>query len=151
MKEVERGAGIITYTLSNENKPLFLILKGGATIRGFPKGHIEDGELPLQAAKRETFEETGINPPFLHSDWKVVDRFMVRKNLTTGKVYKIPKLKFVTYFLGRTNNLKVKLSDEHTDYRWVPYSVARNMLRFNKDLLENVMSYLKLYYKKIEA
>ena len=27
MKEVERGAGIITYTLSNENKPLFLILK----------------------------------------------------------------------------------------------------------------------------
>ena len=76
---------------------------------------------------------------------------MVRKNLTTGKVYKIPKLKFVTYFLGRTNNLQVKLSDEHTDYRWVPYSVARNMLRFNKDLLENVMSYLKLYYKKIEA
>ena len=39
MKEVERGAGIITYTLSNENKPLFLILKGGATIWGFPKGH----------------------------------------------------------------------------------------------------------------
>ena len=44
MKEVERGAGIITYTLLNGNKPLFLILKGGATIWGFPKGHIEDGE-----------------------------------------------------------------------------------------------------------
>ena len=55
----ESSAGVIVYKML-EGEPRFLIIYSKKDIAGFPKGHIEYGEDEKKAAKREVFEEVGI-------------------------------------------------------------------------------------------
>lgn len=60
------SAGIaIVYTPANTQKPMILLVHptNGSWVKpimGIPKGKMEDGESPEEAAFRETFEETGL-------------------------------------------------------------------------------------------
>lgn len=40
---------------------------------GFPKGHLDEGESPLEAARREVAEETGLADLVLHGELGVID------------------------------------------------------------------------------
>ncbi|MEO8452629.1 MAG: NUDIX hydrolase [Gemmatimonadota bacterium] len=40
---------------------------------GFPKGHLEEGEGPAEAAIRETEEETGLHDLILHGPIRIID------------------------------------------------------------------------------
>lgn len=67
MKNVT-AAGIIIFKNEN-NVPMFLGLKALRKFRkknkgvyDIPKGRVDPGETPFEAAKRECFEETGITP-----------------------------------------------------------------------------------------
>jgi len=60
-----RADGAATY---------LLILDGNRT-RGFPKGHLKRGEPPLDAARREIAEETGLDHLVLHGELGVIDWF----------------------------------------------------------------------------
>ena len=55
MKETQSAGGVIENT---EGKIVVVSQRG--TSWSLPKGHIEDGEDILAAAKREIYEETGI-------------------------------------------------------------------------------------------
>jgi 8-oxo-dGTP pyrophosphatase MutT (NUDIX family) len=52
-------------------------LGGGVSWWGYPKGHLEDGEKPVDAAIREVFEETGFevkaknNKPIAESRYEI--------------------------------------------------------------------------------
>ena len=87
----------------------WLLLRGHRSHEwGFPKGHQDPGETLLQAALRETAEETGIGllaitgPPMLLS-------------------YQVPsgRAKTVAYFPAVTSASEVVLSQEHQEFRWV--------------------------------
>lgn len=51
----------------------FLLIKDSYDHWGFPKGHLEDGERPADAAHRETHEETGLGELWLHGPIKIID------------------------------------------------------------------------------
>ncbi|CAM9400630.1 unnamed protein product, partial [Ectocarpus fasciculatus] len=53
----KKSAGIY---LRHENK-IFLVQPTGSSGFGIPKGYVEDGESPEEAARREFEEETGID------------------------------------------------------------------------------------------
>ena len=64
---MKKSAGILLYRLNNKNPEFFLVHPGGpfwknkdAGAWSIPKGEFTDGEDPLEAAKREFMEETGI-------------------------------------------------------------------------------------------
>jgi 8-oxo-dGTP pyrophosphatase MutT (NUDIX family) len=85
----------------------------------FPKGLREDGETPLQAARREVGEETGISD--LKFDWG--ERFTETGTYNQGKVAR--------YFLARTEQEEVEMGisealgrPEHHEYRWMDFDRA---------------------------
>lgn len=64
----KKSAGILWYRVKDDVLQVFLIHPGGPFWRNknagtwsIPKGEFEEGEDPLQAAKREMQEETGID------------------------------------------------------------------------------------------
>jgi mutator protein MutT len=69
----------------------------------FPGGHIEIGEPPYKAAKRELKEETNLDGKITYAG--------VRKT-KTGKMY--------IYLCDEFKN-DVKLNYEHSDHKWVEY------------------------------
>ena len=144
MKEIaEQSAGIIVYRINSENIPEFLLLNGDAIGWGFPKGHIDKGENLVQTAKRETYEETSLKISKLEPGFKQEVKYFLKKNWSTGKQYKIPKLKMVTYFLAEVPyESPVKISKEHIGFIWLPYSNAKKKQLFNKKLLKYAKDYI---------
>ena len=89
----------------------------------FPKGRVEDGETPLQAARREVTEETGIRDVDLA--WG--EDYYQTPPYAGGKVARL--------YLARTDSEQVVLGvspelgrPEHHEYRWVHFDAARRLL-----------------------
>ena len=55
----EKSAGAIIFR-KEENRAYYLLLHYPAGHWDFPKGNIENGEKEIDTAKREIYEETGI-------------------------------------------------------------------------------------------
>jgi len=89
----------------------------------FPKGVVETGEQPLDTAKREVAEETGISD--LHFRW--------------GHIYRETEpysggSKVARYYLAETNSASVVFSinpdigkPEHHEYRWIFYPEIKKL------------------------
>ncbi len=89
----------------------------------FPKGHPDEGEDPVQTAKRELMEETSIN------DVQIIEQaaFTVQYSFThEGK--RITKT--VIFYLGvcQDHNIKVTLPDEIADLGWFTFKDAAERL-----------------------
>lgn len=89
----------------------------------FPKGLVEAGEQPLDTAKREVAEETGISD--LHFRWGYIYR--ETEPYSGGS-------KVARYYLAETHSSSVVFSvnpdigrPEHHEYRWVTYEEIRNL------------------------
>ena len=89
----------------------------------FPKGTVEAGEEPLEAARREVAEESGVQD--LVFAWG--NDF--RETLPYGKG------KVARYYLAETHQARVTLPinpalgrPEHHEYRWLSYQEARQRL-----------------------
>lgn len=101
--EPVKAAGVLI--IANDSV-LFLKRGNGGDHPGewaFAGGHVEDGESPEQAARRECLEETGYEPAKLLEIGKVSD------GLT----------EFTTFY-HECRRFDVAISDESTDYLWVP-------------------------------
>lgn len=88
----------------------------------FPKGLCEAGESPLQAARREVTEETGIRA--LEFPWGEI--FFETGPYSRGKTAR--------YFLARTAETQVVMGippgasrPEHHEYRWVSFDEAHDL------------------------
>jgi 8-oxo-dGTP pyrophosphatase MutT (NUDIX family) len=71
--ELEVSAGGIVFRRLPEEGPRYLLIRDSYDNWGFPKGHLEDGESPAEAARRETIEETGLEQLLLQGPIRVID------------------------------------------------------------------------------
>ncbi len=137
--EKEISSGFITYTI-DKDRILYLLLKH-PTHWSFPKGHVEhsDNNNLIHTAKREMFEETGIN------DFQIIDGF---HKILSYKYYKgnIEIVKEVHYFLAKCYRKEdIKLSKEHTAFGWFPLRIAYIKLQFEnaRELLLEANEFIK--------
>ena len=63
----------------------FLLIRDSYRNWGFPKGHLESGEPPAEAARREVKEETGLEELLLHGPIKVIDWYFRFRGKTIHK------------------------------------------------------------------
>lgn len=92
----------------------------------------EDDETPIEAAKRESHEEAGISPD---SD------YMKLHSLSTipvvginGFIWGEDVLVIPQYSFGvRVEDSDLKLSSEHTEYRWLSYDKAHDLLKWDSN------------------
>lgn len=99
----------------------------------------DDNNNLLTTAKREMFEETGIE------NFEIINGF---HEILNYNFYKDNQLiqKEVHYFLARCyKKEKVSISKEHLDYGWFPLRVAYVKLKFEntRELLLKANSFIK--------
>ncbi len=89
----------------------------------FPKGLVEPGEAPLDAARREAREETGIGT----LDFPCGEQYVETKPYRGGKIAR--------YYLAVASTAEVTLKvnpalgrPEHHEYRWVDYQASHGLL-----------------------
>lgn len=121
----EFSAGAVIYYINSDIQNFeYLVLQYGTNHWDFPKGKLEPGETNEIAAFREVKEETAldisIDPGFEH---KLFYRFRGRDGELVSKQ--------VTFFSGRSATKDVKISEEHTGFRWLPYEEARRLLTYD--------------------
>lgn len=63
----------------------YLLIRDSYRNWGFPKGHLEAGEPPADAARREVTEETGLADLVLHGPIKVIDWYFRFRGKTIHK------------------------------------------------------------------
>jgi 8-oxo-dGTP pyrophosphatase MutT (NUDIX family) len=97
-----------------------------------PKGGVEGKESLLEAARREIFEETGIDDLELVEELGTYDRYSIAKG-GVGENRDLP-LGRRTFFLFRTNQAEFTPTDgEITEARWVSIDEALALLTHPKD------------------
>ena len=91
----------------------------------------EDQETPLEAARRETQEESGIPPTSFFIQLDTIESVPVtefRNSPIWGEdIYVIPQY----YFGVSAPDIQIVISREHTEYKWIPFEEARQLLNFD--------------------
>ena len=91
----------------------------------------EDEEKPLEAAKRETYEESGILPTSEFMQLDTVEPVPVIEfrdsHIWGDNVYVISQ-----YCFGVTSqDIQIVISREHTEYKWLSYEEAYQLIKFD--------------------
>ena len=133
---MEKSCGAVVYREEN-GKRLYLILHYDEGHYDFPKGHVEAGESEEETTRRETREETGITDlAFAKNFREIISYFYTREH---RKIYKE-----VIFFIAKTTEEKITLSDEHVGFKWMEYDNAMTALTYKnaKDILKKADAHL---------
>jgi len=126
---------VFPYRVMPNNKVLYAVfrreLSTGAYWQGIAGGG-ENGESPLEAAKREAFEEAGIKP---HSEYIELDSYaMIPVVNVCGFRWGKDVLVIPEYCFGvRVEDVHLQLSSEHTEFKWLDYDMAGKILSWDSN------------------
>src|SRR5271156_3659991 len=97
----EQSAGVVAFRVEEGGGRLYLLLDYGRHW-DFPKGHLEAGETPIEAARRELKEETGVGRVEILPNFaaKISYFFREKRKGAKGKSSVLIH-KTVTFFAGR--------------------------------------------------
>jgi 8-oxo-dGTP diphosphatase len=128
-------APVKTRTESSRSKP--------KAVLALPKGLVDPGENPLEAALREVREEAGITASLVTklADIKYV---YVRTWGDGARVFKIVSFYLLHYESGRINNISPEMRIEVVRARWIPLEDAATLLAYRgeKQMARKACEYL---------
>ena len=127
--EQQVSAGGVVYRKKTSGVEVALIKVGPIIRWQLPKGIVDEGETPEEAAVREVREETGLAAK-IESLLEKIEYWYV----SSGKTGKVRYHKFVHFYLmkyrsGRTDNH----DHEVLEARWLPIVDAIRMLSFKSE------------------
>src|SRR5881397_3148692 len=120
----ETSAGGVVFRRGPGREPRFLLIRDSYRNWGFPKGHLEPGEPPADAARREVAEETGLEDLALHGPIRVIDWYFRFRGKTIHK--------FCHFFLfeSRRGDPVPQAEEGITDVAWYPLEDARQTISY---------------------
>lgn len=124
-RKVKSAGGVVL----NQNGEILVVDQNGNSW-SLPKGHIEEGESALEAAKREIEEESGIANLVFIKELPSYKRYRIGLN---GKD-DLSELKTIHMFLFRTSETNLNPADPHNqEARWVKKEEVCDILTHPKD------------------
>ncbi|MDE2027870.1 MAG: NUDIX hydrolase [Candidatus Omnitrophica bacterium] len=133
--KVTASAGGIVLNRQN----LVLVINQNSNSWSLPKGHVEAGETPQEAAIREIEEESGLTQLKLIKILGVYGRYKLGKNTRDDK----SEWKLLTFFLFKTRQTRLNPQDpRHPEARWVRLDEVPKFLTHPKD---------KAFFKSIRS
>ncbi len=108
----------------HDGEALFLLIRDSYRNWGFPKGHLEAGELPHQAAVREVEEETGLLGLQLAGEIETIDWFFRFRGKLGHKI--------CHFYLMRTEHARTVPQREEgiTACRWARFEEATRLVSY---------------------
>ncbi|HEX2647234.1 MAG TPA: NUDIX domain-containing protein, partial [Candidatus Dormibacteraeota bacterium] len=120
----ETSAGGVVFRRGTQGAPRFLLIRDAYRNWGFPKGHLEAGEPPAVAARREVAEETGLEDLVLHGPIRVIDWYFRFRGKTIHK--------YCHFFLFESKRGEAVPQREEgiTDCAWFDLEAARATISY---------------------
>lgn len=147
--KITRSAGGIV--ISNEGKVLVVSQNGNSW--SLPKGHLEEGEETLAAAKREVLEESGIDQLELLKEFPMYERMRISDD---GQGEDKSELKLIFMFMFHTQQLELQpLDPKNPQALWIPPTKVTQMLTHPRDqdfyasALPDVLMYIRTKLKLV--
>ncbi len=144
----EKSVGAIIFRETSGIKK-YLLLHYQSGHWDFPKGHVEEGEDDIETLKREASEETGISDLTVMSGFKKGIRYFYKAGKDEAERRKkeglaLNVIKNVVYYIAETKTDAVKISFEHTGYKWLPYEEALKKITYknSKEVLKKANDFL---------
>lgn len=121
----ETSAGGVVFRRGPGGEPRFLLIRDSYENWGFPKGHLEVGEPPADAARREVAEETGLDELALHGPIRVIDWYFRFRGKTIHK--------YCHFFLfeSRHGDPVPQVDEGITDCAWYTLDEARRTISYD--------------------
>ncbi len=114
----------------NRRNEVALVVSGRDNFWGFPKGHIDEGEDAITAARREIEEETGLTKLELVRSLGTYGRYKAGLN----GVDDTSEFKNMHMFLFTTEEEKLEPKDDwNPEAKWVPIDAVESTLSNAKD------------------
>ena len=124
-KQTKSASGIV---VNSDGK--VLVVDQMRTSWSLPKGHIKETEDPIEAAKREIYEESGITRLKFVRELGSYERYKIDKNGEEDR----SELKTIIMFLFRTTSSNLKPVDpENPEAQWVEKKKVAELLTHPKD------------------
>jgi 8-oxo-dGTP pyrophosphatase MutT (NUDIX family) len=117
-----------------------------AALVALPKGAIDKGEKPEQAAVREVSEETGVEANLV-TKLADIKYYYVRNWGDGARVFKIVSFYLLLYRSGRLGNISPEMRIEVQNAYWLPLEDASNTLSYagERDVVQSALRYLKTH------
>lgn len=120
----EHSAGGVVFRM-DAGQPLYLLIRDSYQNWGFPKGHIEAGEQPHAAARREVSEETGLGGLVLRGAIDTIDWFFRFKGQLIHKSCQF----FLMESLEATTS--PQRNEGITACRWIAFEEAEALISYS--------------------
>lgn len=125
--QFEKVCGAVPFK-ENDGVRYYLLVKNESGHIGFPKGHVEEKETEEETARREMFEETGLDIPLLDG-FRYSFEYIIPKHNRRRRT-----IKLAVYFIAEFQDEAIKIQTSEISKWWlVPYKEALNILNKEND------------------
>ena len=142
MLNAETSAGFVVFRMEGKARK-YLLLHYTIGHWDYVKGHIEGEETEIQAALREAKEEANL------TDLNILDGFREKITYHYKRAGKF-MTKDVIFYVAETNHAEIKLSHEHSGFKWLEFDAALKQITYDssKEILKKVDMFLDDYGKQ---